>query len=330
VEHYKKDERLPSRQERVNGARSQLYDLAVQCEGSPLIDGSSVAELTRERMGDLTAGERNVARALLADYPDAGLGSLAELARRAEVSEPTAMRFAVKLGFHGYPHLQRALREEIRIRLSSPLNLYESQRSERADSPEAIREIIPAVVRNVEHISANLIGADFERTLKLLGNPRLNIYCLGHTFSHAAAYYLHFHLARLRPKVHLLESGLHATADSLVDLGRRDVLVVFDYRRYHPGSAAFASAAAAQGTSIVLFTDAWLSPISRIAETVLQLNVDVPSPCDSLTAVIAMTDALLAGLVGVLGSPVGERMRRLEAARAALAAESADGGAVPD
>ena len=89
--------------------------------GEPqLTSGLTIAELIRERMGEFTAGERNVARALLADYPNAALGSLAELASRAEVSDPTAMRFAVKLGFDGFPHLQLALRDEVRARLSSP------------------------------------------------------------------------------------------------------------------------------------------------------------------------------------------------------------------
>ncbi|MEV6986170.1 hypothetical protein AB0M95_33595 [Sphaerisporangium sp. NPDC051017] len=52
---------------------------------------SSVAERIRGRMGQLSAGERKVARALLAHYPSAGLGSTHELAQRAGVSAPTVV-----------------------------------------------------------------------------------------------------------------------------------------------------------------------------------------------------------------------------------------------
>ena len=155
--------------------------------------------------------------------------------------------------------------------------------------------------------------------------------CLGHRFSHAAAYYLHFHLHQLRPRVTLLETGIQFPADALVDLGRRDVVVVFDYRRYHAATHAFATAAAANGASIVLFTDGWLSPVARVADAVLPIGIESASPCDSLTAVIAMIDALLAGLVRELGPSVPERMKQIEKARETVArraeAEPSDGAA---
>ena len=290
-----------------------------------LTSGLTIAELIRERMGEFTAGERNVARALLADYPNAALGSLAELASRAEVSDPTAMRFAVKLGFDGFPHLQLVLREEVRARLSSPLNVYERQAAQFENSPDPIQQVIPELIRNLEHSTANLASADWERALALIGDKRRNVYCLGHRFSHAAAYYLHFHLHQLRPRVTLLETGIQFPADALIDIGRRDVVVVFDYRRYHPATHAFATAAAGYGASIVLFTDGWLSPVARLADAVLPIGIESASPCDSLTAVIAMIDALLAGLVRDLGASVPERMKKIEEARATIAQSTTAG-----
>ena len=56
------------------------------------------------------------------------------------------------------------------------------------------------------------------------------------------------------------------TFHTLADLGRRDVLVVFDYRRYQLDVMAYASQAAALDVRILLFTDQWLSPITDLAE----------------------------------------------------------------
>ena len=69
----------------------------------------------------LSKAERRVGRALLADYPSAGLASAARLAERAEVSPPTVLRFAQSLGFEGFTDLQVTLRAELSARSSGPI-----------------------------------------------------------------------------------------------------------------------------------------------------------------------------------------------------------------
>lgn len=69
--------------------------------------GLLVSEQVRRALDSLSAGERKVGRALLANYPIAGLETVAELARRASVSSPTVIRFVGRLGFTGYPDFQK-------------------------------------------------------------------------------------------------------------------------------------------------------------------------------------------------------------------------------
>lgn len=47
------------------------------------MDGLRISDLLRQRGAELTPAEARVARTLLADYPLAGLGTVASLARRA-------------------------------------------------------------------------------------------------------------------------------------------------------------------------------------------------------------------------------------------------------
>ena len=85
------------------------------------VDGRlvTVADVTERAMGRLSAAERRVARALLADYPSAGLSTVAELAERAQVSPPTVVRFAQRVGLPGFGALQTALRDELTRRSST-------------------------------------------------------------------------------------------------------------------------------------------------------------------------------------------------------------------
>lgn len=74
----------------------------------------TVAETVDRRLNELRPAERRAAGTLLADYPGAGLGTMADLAQRAEVSPPSVMRFAQGLGYDdGFTAVQSALREEL-------------------------------------------------------------------------------------------------------------------------------------------------------------------------------------------------------------------------
>src|SRR3546814_10655925 len=65
-----------------------------------------------------------------------------------------------------------------------------------------------------------------------------------------------------------------------LDFGKRDVLVVFDIRRYQANLLRLAQLAGKRGTRVVVFTDQWLSPVARHPEHVLRARIAVPSAWD--------------------------------------------------
>ena len=85
----------------------------------------TISELIRTRYSDLTRKERKFADTLLANYPVAGLASITEVAETAEVSTPTVLRTAKKLGFKGFPGFQAALRSELKQTLANPIVKHE-------------------------------------------------------------------------------------------------------------------------------------------------------------------------------------------------------------
>ena len=96
-------------------------------------------------------------------------------------------------------------------------------------------------------------------------------------------------------------------------------MVVFDYRRSTPRRTPSRPRPQATARRSCWSTDGWLSPVARLADAVLPIGIESASPCASLTAVIAMIDALLAGLVRDLGASVPERMKKIEEARETIA-----------
>lgn len=274
---------------------------------------ASVGELARDRMELLTPSERRVARALWASYPVSGLESLAQLAAAATVTAPTVLRFVRKLGFDGYPEFQRALREEVRERMTSPLSLYQTQMPGPREA--VLDRSLRAFNQALDKTFRSLPISEFRAVVKLLSDERRPVLLTGGRFSQLIAHYLHAQLQMLRPGCALVGDNFDPRIEALPDIGRDHVVCVFDYRRYQHDTIAFGQAAAARGATVIAFTDPWLSPVAQIAHHVLIAYPDAPSPFDSMLGAFALTEAVLAGVVRGLGERGRKRIAEFEAAR---------------
>jgi DNA-binding MurR/RpiR family transcriptional regulator len=278
---------------------------------------NAVAEQVRQVMGKLTSAERRVARALLSKYPMAGLETMPTLAERAGVSAPSVVRFIGKLGYDGYGDFQRTLRDEVQARLKSPLSQYE--RTLPAGNGHSLVEKAATIFQtSLSSTFAALLETELQAAVQALANQRHRVHTIGGRFSHVLARYLYAHLYHLRGNTTYVDPGVRPVGDAVMDVERRDVVVVFDYRRYQGDIIAFASAAARRQAEIVLFTDPWLSPASEFADIVLTARVEAPSPYDSLLGPLALVETLVAGLVTELGAPARERAEDLERLRRAV------------
>ncbi|MDX2298194.1 MAG: MurR/RpiR family transcriptional regulator [Xanthomonadaceae bacterium] len=277
----------------------------------------TVVERLRDGLAEFPATERRVAQRLLADYPMSGLQSATELAREVAVSTPTVLRLVTRLGFGAYAQFQRALRDELAAQLSSPLAKSASPRRGKSASPPLA--FADAVLGNVRETFAHLGQGQLEQTARLLADRRLRVHLVGGRFSDALARYLAVQLRILRPGVNHLEDQESNWDDQLLDMGKRDLLLVFDVRRYQPSLLRLAQAASQRGVRVVLFTDQWLSPIARHAAQVFSARIAVPSAWDSGAALLALAEALLANATRLGWEHGSRRMRELEAMRASQA-----------
>jgi DNA-binding MurR/RpiR family transcriptional regulator len=269
----------------------------------------TVAERLRLRMGELTHAERKVARVLMADYPVAGLDAVAKLAAAAGVSPPTVVRLVAKLEFDGYAEFQQSLKSEVSARLSSPLQMH-------AGRPGTAEGALPRSERllcdGIRSSFARLPPGEFEQAVRLLADPRRSVTLIGGRFSTMLAEYLAAHLRILRPRVQVLSAAGPDRVSSMLDVGRRDVLVAFDYRRYQHDTVRLALTAKDQGATLVAFTDPYLSPLAARADVILTSSVQSPSPFDALTPAVALVEAMITALVDRLGDAPTARMLRYD------------------
>ncbi|HEX5189937.1 MAG TPA: MurR/RpiR family transcriptional regulator [Streptosporangiaceae bacterium] len=282
--------------------------------------GLTVAERLHLKLAELTPAERKVARALMVDYPVLGLEPVAKLAAVAGVSAPTVIRLVTKLSFDGYAEFQQSLKSEVSARLSSPREMHAGRLAgERGDVLSRAEQMY---CEGIRASFARLPRSEFEQVIRLLADSRRGVTVIGGRFSFLLAEYLAANLRVLRPNVHVVSSLGADRVGSLLDVGRRDVVVVFDYRRYQRDTVRAAAIAKKRGATLIVFTDPYLSPLGAQADVLLTSSVLSPSPFITLTPALAMVEAIIAAVLDRLADAPLERMARYDTLSAGTVAEA--------
>ncbi|MBT8423737.1 MAG: MurR/RpiR family transcriptional regulator [Silicimonas sp.] len=270
-----------------------------------------VKDLLQDRTADLTPAERLLSDILLRDYPVAGLQSITKLAEAAGVSTPTVIRLARKLGYDGFPEMQAALRVEASAQIKRPILKREGWPAGRKDSP-AFRGFAEAVFDNLNHTIERLDPKTFDAVARCLADPKRKIVLSGGRFTRSNADYFFNHLQIIRPGVTLLSQSPNVWPQYLLDMGPKSVLVIFDIRRYERDLGKLAQLAREKGAIIVLLTDQWGSPISKIADHTINALVEVPSNWDSTLGINLIVEALIAEVQSRRWDKAKDRIESLE------------------
>jgi len=284
-----------------------------QIDGVTRQSAESVATRTSAALSTLSRAERRVGRALLADYPSAGLASAARLAERAEVSPPTVLRFAQSLGFEGFTDLQVALRAELSALSSGPLNRLPDAPPQGSLLERLLGQGQAQHELAMESLS-QLPASTLDAAVELLADTARPLFLHGGRFSHLLAAHLAAHLEQLRPGVRLVEDPARDIG-AMLELSRKDVVVLFDYHRYQRSAAELASRVHRAGATVLLITDDLACPVAPDAEVVLAASSTVASTYQSMAAGFLLTELLIPLVMDTIGEPARTRMALWEQQR---------------
>jgi DNA-binding MurR/RpiR family transcriptional regulator len=104
---------------------------------------------------------------------------------------------------------------------------------------------------------------------------------------------------------------------SMMELTRRDVVVLFDYHRYQRSAADLAAVVHRAGATVVLITDDLACPVAPDAEVVLAASSTVGTVYQSMAAGFLLTELLIPLVMDAIGEPARTRMALWEQQRRA-------------
>lgn len=250
-----------------------------------------------------TTSERRIAMALLTNYPEAGLQSVAAFAELAKVSSPTIIRFIRKIGYSQYVDFQKALRQDLVEFKYSPAQLLGRTAGDGLTQSQSATE-------NVELLRDEILEA-----AKLLESEKSTVYVVGGIWSQPAAQYLANNLQRIRPNCSALTRD--ELTQAVTGAGRNTVFIVLDFRRYSEDTLTVMKLAHEKRAQLILITDRWISPISAMAKVILPVDIE-SAPFDSLVAPTVLAEALQAQLQQLLGPKSEQRIREFVRVQSAL------------
>ena len=236
-------------------------------------------------------GQKLIARFILEHYDKAAFMTASRLGVTVGVSESTVVRFATELGYDGYPHLQRALQEMIRNKLTSV------QRMEVAGDRMGGRDVLQTVLHadtDMIRVTLDEIDRDaFQGAVDaLMGAKR--IYILGVRSSSALASFLGFYFNLLFENVTLVHTNsVSEIFEQVLRVGPGDVLFGISFPRYSKRTLSAMKYARDRGARVIALTDSQLSPLARVADHVLLARSDMASFVDSLVAPLSVINALI-------------------------------------
>ena len=218
-------------------------------------------------------GQKQIARFILEHYDKAAFMTASRLGVTVGVSESTVVRFATELGYDGYPHLQRALQEMIRNKLTSV------QRMEVAGDRMGGRDVLQTVLHadtDMIRVTLDEIDRDaFQGAVDaLMGAKR--IYILGVRSSSALASFLGFYFNLLFENVTLVHTNsVSEIFEQVLRVGPGDVLFGISFPRYSKRTLSAMKYARDRGARVIALTDSQLSPLARVADHVLLARSDM-------------------------------------------------------
>jgi DNA-binding MurR/RpiR family transcriptional regulator len=257
----------------------------------------------------LTPTQRRIAHSLVEHVRTAPYLSAAEVAQLAGVSQPSVTRFAMALGFDGYPALRRRLRE-----LTSGAARAGRDGADGNELQVAVRTEMGNLARLADQLADR---TRVEKAGRLLAES-CPLPVLGLRAAAPLAAYFGYFASKVHPDVRVLDGGGSLLADRLEQAraAGATAMLALVVPRYPREALDALTEARATGLSIVAITDSAVSPVADLADVTLPATVGAQLVFDLHAAPMALAMVLLQAICDAAPDRAQRRLEQFESSAA--------------
>lgn len=268
-----------------------------------------VASLIRANRNALSPAERRVADLVLSNPHAVAFGTVAAVARAAETSGGSVIRFTARLGLDGFADLQQRVQAD----LTSDLH-HAADRIRQAGPDDPLGRAVTVAGEAVRATLDRVARPSFDAAVTMLATRSQSVFVIAADASRGIGEQFATELGMLRPGITQVQGNEVAVGRVLAMLEPGDIVVTIDLPRYDQWLLVAVETAHRGGGRIIAVTSSEVSPLAAHAELVFTVSSEAAGPFDSHIASLALFEALVAGVAAGLRASATERLTRIEAA----------------
>ena len=247
-----------------------------------------------EKYPRLSKGQKKLADYIRQEYDKAAFLTAAKMGEVVGVSESTVVRFAMTLGYKGYPEFQKALEELVRTKLNS------IQRMEvtygRISQGEILTSVLQADIEKIKLTMGSMDQEAFEMAVDTILKAK-RIYVIGIRSCAPLASFLSYYLQLICEDVTLVNTNSSSEIfEQLIRINEHDVIIGISFPRYSMRTLKALEFASNRKAKVITLTDSVHSPMNLYSSCNLIARRDMASIVDSLVAPLSVVNALVVAL----------------------------------
>lgn len=242
----------------------------------------------------MSKGQKLLAAYITDNYDKAVFLTAAKMGTVVGVSESTVVRFAMSLGYKGYPEFQNALEELVRNKLNSVQRMDVTYG--RISQSEILETVLKSDADKLKTTLEKIDHSAFELAVDTILEAR-NIYIVGIRSCAPLASFLSFYLNLMFDNVRLLHTNSASEIfEQMVRINEEDVIIGISFPRYSMRTLKALEFANNRSAKVITITDSIHSPMNLYSSCNLIADSDMASIVDSLVAPLSVINALIVAL----------------------------------
>ena len=253
-----------------------------------------ILSILQAKAPTFSKGQRLIARYITEAYDKAAFMTANRLGKTVGVSESTVVRFAVDLGFDGYPSMQKAMQEMVLNRLTSVQRIEVA--NDRIGDQDVVSMVLQSDMEKLRQTGESVNRVQFRSAVDAILKAK-RVFIMGVRSAAPLANFLGYYLNYMFNNVHIITtSAAGEMFEKIVGVNPNDVVIAFSFPRYSTSTVKGAQYCRSTGATVIGLTDSELSPLGQNCDHVLVAKSDMVSLVDSLVAPLSVINALIVAI----------------------------------
>ncbi len=265
-----------------------------------------------EHYSKMSKGQKAISAFIYDHYDQAVFMTAAKLGETVGVSESTVVRYAMFIGYNGYPEFQRDLEDWVQNKINSVQKI--GAKYGKSTQSEILTSVLEADIEKIQDTIQSLDPVAFETAVDIILEAK-SVYVMGVRSCEPLADFLHFYLNMIRGNVILLKTtSVSETFEQMIRIDEQDAMIGISFPRYSMRTLKAMEFANDRNAKVITITDSVHSPMNLYSSCNLLARSDMVSIVDSLVAPLSVINALVVAMCLKRPEDVKKNLKDLEEA----------------